>query len=88
MCDGADPRKAMKKILTDIQSGAFADEWMAECRAGKPRMREMAGKEVNHPIEKIGPQLRDMMSWMQREADSPVSSGTKDRAKAVSAAPA
>lgn len=78
----------MKKILTNIQSGAFADEWMAECRAGKPKMREISGREADLPIEKIGPKLRDMMSWLETKTGSPLSRETDDKAKAVSPASA
>ena len=68
---GEPSRQAMKKILADIQSGAFADEWMAECAAGKPNMRELAKKEAEHPVEQIGPQLRSMMQWMKSKAKTP-----------------
>ncbi len=58
-------RKAMKQILSEIQSGSFADEWMAECAAGKPKMAAQAEKESTHPIEQIGRKLRAMMPWLK-----------------------
>jgi ketol-acid reductoisomerase len=61
----ADTRKAMKKLLADIQSGAFADEWMAECAAGKPKMKPLAEKESQHPAEQVGRRLRSMMPWLK-----------------------
>ncbi len=57
-------RRVMRELLADIQSGAFADEWMAEHRAGKPNFKrlEAAGKE--HLIERVGEKLRAMMPWL------------------------
>ena len=57
-------RRTMRALLADIQSGKFADEWMAEHRAGKPNFKrlEVAGKE--HLIERVGEQLRGMMPWL------------------------
>jgi ketol-acid reductoisomerase len=61
-------RTEMRQMLRDIQSGHFADEWMAECEAGKPNFTrlELAGRE--HEIEKVGKRLRAMMPWLQQEA--------------------
>jgi ketol-acid reductoisomerase len=55
----------MKQLLADIQSGAFADEWMAECAAGKPNMKRLAEKEANHPAEVVGKRLRALMPFIQ-----------------------
>jgi ketol-acid reductoisomerase len=57
-------RRVMRTLLADIQSGKFADEWMAEHRAGKPNFKrlEAAGKE--HLIERVGARLRGMMPWL------------------------
>jgi ketol-acid reductoisomerase len=62
---GEPSRKAMKQLLADIQSGAFADEWIAECAAGKPNMKRLAEKEANHPAEVIGKRLRALMPFIQ-----------------------
>ncbi len=62
---GQASREAMKQILADIQSGAFAREWVAECEAGKPNMMAMAQKDVNHPAEVIGRRLRALMPFIQ-----------------------
>jgi len=59
-------REEMKKILAEIQSGKFAERWIAENKAGRPLFRELAEKDAQHPIEKIGKQLRQMMSWIKR----------------------
>ncbi|NOX60320.1 MAG: ketol-acid reductoisomerase [Planctomycetes bacterium] len=58
-------RDAMKQILSEIQSGKFADEWMAECANGKPNMTAQAEAQSQHPIEKIGRKLRSMMPWLK-----------------------
>ncbi|HWO02738.1 MAG TPA: ketol-acid reductoisomerase [Blastocatellia bacterium] len=57
-------RDEMKRLLADIQSGAFADEWMAEHEAGKSRFRELEAKAQAHPIEEVGRRLRGMMPWL------------------------
>jgi ketol-acid reductoisomerase len=59
-------RQEMKQILSEIQSGAFADEWMAENEAGKPRFKEMEAASLTHPIEGVGKELRAMMPWLQK----------------------
>jgi ketol-acid reductoisomerase len=61
-------RNQMKSLLRDIQSGSFADEWMAECEAGKPRFKELENKGHEHPIEVIGARLRGMMPWLKQRA--------------------
>jgi ketol-acid reductoisomerase len=58
-------REAMRMMLKDIQSGAFADEWMAEHEAGRPKFKELEARAENHPIEKVGKQLRAMMPWLK-----------------------
>jgi ketol-acid reductoisomerase len=57
-------RAEMKRLLADIQSGAFADEWMAEHEAGKTRFKELEAKAQAHPIEEVGKRLRGMMPWL------------------------
>src|SRR5262245_36903244 len=59
-------RQEMKQLLCEIQSGAFADEWMAENEAGKPHFRQLEAESLNHPIESIGKELRAMMPWLQQ----------------------
>jgi ketol-acid reductoisomerase len=61
-------RDEMKKLLRDIQSGRFADEWMAECEGGKPHFKELEEKGLKHPIETVGAQLRAMMPWLKQRA--------------------
>lgn len=56
-------RETMRKILADIQSGLFAREWMDENAQGRQRFLEMRAQAENHPIEKVGTELRKMMAW-------------------------
>jgi ketol-acid reductoisomerase len=56
----------MRTLLKDIQSGAFADEWMAEHEGGKVKFKQLENEALNHPIEEVGKQLRGMMPWLQR----------------------
>jgi len=48
---GAESRRAMREILAEIRSGAFAREWQAEVAAGRPRLRELAERAAHHPLE-------------------------------------
>lgn len=65
-------KQEMKKILTEIQDGTFAKEWLNECDAGWPRMSKMREASRGHKIEVIGKKLRSMMSWLKpkRAADT------------------
>ena len=70
-------RTEMQRLLADIQSGRFADEWMAECEAGKPAFNRLETEGLRHPIEVVGKKLRSMMPWLNaekapREADNVV----------------
>jgi ketol-acid reductoisomerase len=58
----AETKKEMKKILTEIQNGEFAREWILENKAGRPVYNALLKKGQEHPIEEIGGQLRKMMS--------------------------
>jgi len=54
----------MKKVLTEIQSGAFANEWLAQAREGAPFLLEQRQANRNHPIEKVGRELRALMPFL------------------------
>jgi ketol-acid reductoisomerase len=60
-------RAEMKKILAEIQSGQFAEEWIAEYKAGLPNFNATAEAQANHPIEVTGKKLRGMMDWIDTE---------------------
>jgi len=64
---GPESRKAMKEILQEIQSGAFAREWIAENQAGQENFLRMREQEANHQIEVEGRKLRSMMDWIETE---------------------
>jgi ketol-acid reductoisomerase len=57
-------RKAMREILSEIQKGEFAQEWVAEHAAGKPRFNDFRKTWATHPIEAVGKKLRGLMPWM------------------------
>jgi ketol-acid reductoisomerase len=54
----------MKKILEEIRSGSFADEWIAESEAGRGKFNALREAGKNHPIEDVGGKLRSMMPWI------------------------
>ncbi len=57
-------RVEMREILREIQSGAFAREWILENQAGRPVFTALARAAREHPIEDVGRRLRAMMSWL------------------------
>lgn len=59
-------KKAMKKVLTDIQEGKFARDWVLENKAGAPSFKATRRMQAEHPIEKIGEKLRAMMPWIAK----------------------
>jgi ketol-acid reductoisomerase len=61
-----DTRKEMKKILGEIQSGEFADEWIKENEAGRPNYNRIKKQDEAHLIEKVGAKLRALMSWTKK----------------------
>ena len=56
-------KKTMKKILSDIQDGTFAKNWLLENQAGCPSFRAMRKMQSEHPAEKVGAELRKLYSW-------------------------
>ena len=82
-------RAEMQRILADIQSGAFAREWIAESRQGGPNFQRMRQEQNDHLIERVGAKLRAMMPWSEEgkaaaSARPPESkpSGAKERVAA------
>ncbi len=57
-------RAEMQTILDEIKSGAFAEEWIAENKAGRPNFEALRKEGQAHPIEKIGQELRGMMPFI------------------------
>jgi ketol-acid reductoisomerase len=68
-------RESMRKILDEIQSGKFAKEWVLENQAGRPEYSKLLERDKNHPIEKVGEELRAQMSWIKAETSSAARSG-------------
>jgi ketol-acid reductoisomerase len=63
-------RQAMKDVLGEIQSGAFAREWIAENRAGQESFKRMREEGKHHQIEREGKELRSMMAWIDTEFEA------------------
>lgn len=63
-----DTRKAMREILSEIQSGAFAEEWVSEYAEGAEQLLERREIERQHPIEEVGAGLRSMMPFLDEQA--------------------
>ncbi len=64
-------RAEMKQILADIQSGAFAREWVQENRDGLPNYHRLQKEGADHPVEKVGAQLRSMMPFLASGSPRP-----------------
>ncbi len=60
-------KKTMKKILTDIQDGTFARNWLLENQIGCPNFNAMRRIESQHQLERVGAELRKMMSWTNKQ---------------------
>ena len=60
-------RQIMKGILDEIQTGQFAKEWMQENQVGRPVYTARKRQDEEHLIEKVGAQLRGMMSWLDEK---------------------
>lgn len=57
-------KQRMQGLLAEIQSGAFARDWMKEARDGRRRFQQLDDEAREHPIERVGAQLRRMMPWL------------------------
>ena len=60
-----DVKEKMKSLLEDVQSGRFAREWVLENQATQPVLQSLRRNEAEHDIEKVGKDLRSMMSWIE-----------------------
>ncbi len=63
-------RARMREVLRDIQTGAFARDWIVENQAGKPRYNALLREDLEQPIEKTGQRLRERMAWLQPGANA------------------
>ena len=64
-----DTRREMKRVLTEIQDGTFASNWILENLAGRPKFNSMKNMELQHPLIETGKKLRSMMSWINKPAE-------------------
>ena len=68
----AETRKEMKKILSEIQSGEFAKQWMEENKSGRHKFLAMRAEAADQPVEKVGAELRKMMTFLKRNKEAGV----------------
>jgi ketol-acid reductoisomerase len=64
-------RDRMRQVLAEIQSGAFAKEWIGEADAGFPHFLALRREERSSQIEQVGRELRRMMPWLESERKVP-----------------
>jgi len=69
-------RAEMRKILGEIQSGQFAREWMNENKTGRKKFLAMREAQQNQPIEKVGAELRQMMTFLKKKKEAGVPAAT------------
>jgi ketol-acid reductoisomerase len=62
-------KDTMRQVLKDIQTGKFAKEWILENQANRPFFNRTRAIEAAHPIEKVGKELRSMMSWLEKPSE-------------------
>jgi len=60
-------RETMRQVLSEIQDGSFAREWLLENKVGRPSMNALRRLNAEHPIEKVGAELRAMMPWLKQK---------------------
>ena len=71
-------KENMKAVLADIQSGAFAERFIADQDAGAPEFKELRAKGEQHPIEVTGRELRKMFAWV-KSTDADYTEGSAGR---------
>jgi len=76
-------RERMKEVLADIQSGAFARQWIAESEAGKPEYQRMWDEDLAQPVEQVGAELRKHMAWLQSETPAEQPTPTQPQSQAA-----
>jgi ketol-acid reductoisomerase len=62
-----DSKAAMRGILSDIQKGEFAKNWILENKAGQPSFKAMRAKQKEHQLVEVGTRLRGMMPWLEKK---------------------
>ena len=66
-------RENMKKVLAEVQSGKFAEEWIAENKAGRQKFLDTRKEQQDQLVERVGSELRGMMSFLKKKKEVPVS---------------
>jgi ketol-acid reductoisomerase len=64
---GEPTRAAMQQLLSEIQDGTFAREWIAENQAGQENFKRMREEQADHQVEREGRELRSMMDWIETD---------------------
>ena len=68
---GPETKAEMKRILTEIQDGTFAEEWIAENRTGRSKYTELKERGAQHQVEQVGAELRKMMPFISAGKERP-----------------
>lgn len=63
-------KREMRAILSEIQEGKFAAQWLKENAKGRKTYRKLLRADLTHPIEKVGAKLRARMPWLEKSARS------------------
>lgn len=63
-------RERMENVLEEVQNGEFAREWIAENQAGRPSYTQRRQAEMNHDIEAVGEDLRDLFAWDEEDGNT------------------
>jgi ketol-acid reductoisomerase len=58
-------RQRMQDVLNEIRDGSFARQWIEESESGQPEFRRLVRRDLEHPIEKVGSDLRGHMDWLE-----------------------
>ncbi len=66
-------RENMKQVLAEVQSGKFAEEWIAENKAGRRKFLDTRQEQQNQLVERVGGELRGMMSFLKKKKEAPAS---------------
>lgn len=66
----AETKTRMQEVLTDIQTGKFAKEWIVENQTNRPQFNAINQAEKNHQIEKVGRELRDLMPFVKQRTNA------------------
>jgi ketol-acid reductoisomerase len=72
----SETRAEMKKILSEVQSGEFAKQWIGENRTGRHNFLAMRAEAKNQPLERVGADLRQMMTFLKKKKETGVPAGS------------